>query len=103
MSMIPSLKRLIDAGDDAERAKALLAAPWAQLLKYSDAFSRVCHSKGFEAGAAYVGTLVEYMCEARSDEGRSIGKGAAAFNTSEHLRALAKTPSADPDPHGFEP
>lgn len=52
--MDPWVRLFLDADTHAERAEVLVTAPVTVLMRYREAFSRMCERTGFVPGAEYI-------------------------------------------------
>lgn len=68
LEMDPWLRLFIDAASHGERAAVLTAAPLTTLMKYRDAFGRICDRTGFTPG-------MEYLLAIRTMLGRKRHRG----------------------------
>lgn len=77
MNLEPYVKRMRDAGSDAERAAVLLEAPVLTLLRWRGVFDDCCRRAAFDEGRRYLDALVADLGHERH-RGVSPGVGLSA-------------------------
>lgn len=66
----PLIAQLQDAEDDRARARLLLSASDAMVLRYADVLAAACRQAGFAAGHELVAARVAVMQAVRDEAGR---------------------------------
>jgi len=61
----PCIRRMRDAGSDAERALVLLEAPVFTLVRWRGEFARLCRRAAFDEGPDYIDALAETLRQDR--------------------------------------
>lgn len=84
-TMLPILRAMHDAGNNAERAEILLTCPISIMLKYRQVLESSCERHGFDAGSEYLTCFYAAMHQTRH---RGAVKGAALTHAQGNLLLL---------------
>ncbi len=68
-TMLPIIRQMLDAEDDAARARILLNVPDLVLAKYRETFEQACRRARFDAGEEYITVRLATLLAVRDDMG----------------------------------
>lgn len=81
--LLPVIRQMHDADSDRDRARILLQAPDAVLMKYRTVFEDACRRVGFDVGVEYIAVRRAAFHAVRNPDGRHrkgvIDEARAAF------------------------